>query len=97
MANQNTQQKQIKGIFKLNNLTRVETTQNRRILGQLDMKLINLNHSVYSLQAETGKLQIDRVPSNYEGKGIWDYYRLLEDKKLSLQRCTVHNCFSASH
>ena len=29
------------------------------------------------------------LPSEYEGKGIWDYYRLLEDKKLSLKRCTV--------
>ena len=41
MANQNIQQKQIKEIFILNSLTRVETTQNRRILRQLDMKLIS--------------------------------------------------------
>ena len=60
MANQNIQQKQIKEVFKLNNLTRVETTQNRRILRQLDVKLIRLNHSVYTLQVEIGKLQTDR-------------------------------------
>ena len=152
MANQNIQQEQIKEIFKLNNLTRVETTWNRRILKQLDVKLISLNHSVYSLQVEIGKLQIDRnfilsmlqirswlstllvgiiqwnkgleevynymttlssnvlspsiispvdlrqllievkqdligynklgLPSEYEGKGIWDYYRLLKIKSL---------------
>ena len=133
-------------------LTKVETTWNRRILRQLYVKLISLNHSVYSLQAETGTLQIDRnfilsmlqiwsqlstllvsiiqlnkdlgeiynymttlssnvlspsiispvdlrqllikvkqdlighpklgLPSNYEGKGIWDYYRLLKIKSL---------------
>ena len=44
----------------LNNLAGVETTQNRRILKQLDVKLISLNHSVYSLQVEIGMLQIDR-------------------------------------
>ena len=60
MGNQNVQQKQIKEIFILNNLTRVETTWNRRILKQLDVKLISLNHSVYSLQVEIGRLQIDR-------------------------------------
>ena len=60
IANQNIQQEQIKEIFKLNNLTRVETTQNRRILKQLDVKLVSLNHSVYSLQVEIGRLQIDR-------------------------------------
>ena len=60
MTNQNIQQEQIKDIFKLNNVTRVEMKQNRRILRQLDMKLISLNHSVYSLQAEIGTLQIDR-------------------------------------
>ena len=42
MANQNIQQKHIKEILKLNNLTRVETSQNRRILRQLDVKLIQL-------------------------------------------------------
>ena len=148
MANQNVQQEQIKEIFKLNRLTRVEMTWNRRILKQLDVKLISLNHSVYSLQVEIGRLQIDRnfilsmlqirswlstllvgiiqlnkdleevynymntlssnvlspsiispvdlrqllieveqdlighpklgLPSEYEGKGIWDYYRLLK-------------------
>ena len=153
MANQNAQQEQIKEIFKLNNLTRVEMTWNRRILKQLDVKLLSLNHSVYSLQVKIGRLQIDRnfissmlqirsqlstlcigiiqlnkaldevyiymtilssnvlfpsiispvdlrqllievkwdlighlklgIPSEYEGKGIWDYYRLLK-KKLSL-------------
>ena len=48
MANQNIQQEQFKEIFKLNNLTRVESTRNRRILKQLDVKLVRLNHSVYS-------------------------------------------------
>ena len=127
-------------------------TQNRRILRQLDVKLINIGHSIYSLQAEIGTLQIDRnfilsmlqiqsqlstllvgiiqlnedleevynymttlssnvlspsiispvdlrqllteviqdlvglpklgLPSNHEGKGIWDYYRLLKIKCL---------------
>ena len=46
--------------LKLNNLTRVETTQNRRVLRQLDVKLISLSHRVYSLQVEIGKLQTDR-------------------------------------
>ena len=56
MANQNVQQEQIKGIFKLNDLTTVEMTQNRRILKQLDVELISLNHSVYSLEVEIGRL-----------------------------------------
>ena len=60
MANQNVQQEQIKEIFKLNSLTRVEMTWNRRILKQLDVKLISFNHSVNSLQVEVGRLQIDR-------------------------------------
>ena len=41
LANQNVQQEQIRDIFKLNNLTRVETTQDKRILKQLDVKLIS--------------------------------------------------------
>ena len=60
MTNQNVQQEQIKKIFKLNNLTRVEMTQNRIILKQLDVKLISLNYSVYSLQAEIGRLHNDK-------------------------------------
>ena len=60
MAKQNVQKEQIKEIFKLNNMPRVERTQNRRILKQLDVKVISLNHSVYSLQVEIGRLQIDR-------------------------------------
>ena len=60
MANQDIQQEQIKEIFKLNNLTRVKTTWNRRILKQLDVKLVILNNSVYPLQVEIGRLQIDR-------------------------------------
>ena len=52
MANQNIQQEHIKEIFKLNNLTRVETTWNRRILKQLDVKLVSLNQRVYSLQVD---------------------------------------------
>ena len=35
-------------------------TWNRRVLRQLDVKLISLNHSVYSLQAQIGTLQNDR-------------------------------------
>ena len=46
MASQNIQQELIKEIFKLYNLTRVETLQNRRILKQLDVKLVSLNHSI---------------------------------------------------
>ena len=57
MANQNIQQKEI---FKLNNLTRIETTQNRMILRYLNVKLISLNHNVYSLQVEISRLQIDK-------------------------------------
>ena len=60
MTNQNIWQEKIKDIFKLNNLTRVEMTQNRRIPKQLDIKLVSLNHSIYSLQVEIGRLQIDR-------------------------------------
>ena len=60
MANQNIQQEQIKEIFKLNNLTRIEMKQNRGFLKQLDVKLISLNHCVYSLQFEIGRLKIDR-------------------------------------
>ena len=127
-------------------------TWNRGILKQLDVKLINLNHSVYSLWVEIGRLKIDRnfilsmlqiwsqlftlllgiiqlskdleevynymttlssnvlssstispvdlrqllnevkqdfighlkleLPSEYEGRDIWDYYRLLKIKSL---------------
>ena len=60
MAYQNVQQEQIKEIFQLKNLIRVETMWNRRNLKQLDVKLISLNHSVYSLQVKIGRLQIDR-------------------------------------
>ena len=60
MANQNVQQEQIKEIFKLNNLTRVEMKWNKRILKQLELELISLNHSVYFLQVEISRLQIDR-------------------------------------
>ena len=42
MTSQNVQQEQIKEIFKLNNLTRVKMTQNRRILKQLDVKINKL-------------------------------------------------------
>ena len=50
MANQNVQQQQIKEIFKLNNLTRLEMGWNRRILKQLDVKLVSINHSLYRLR-----------------------------------------------
>ena len=60
MANQNVQHKQIKEIFKLHNLTRVDMIWNRGFLKQLDVKLISLNHSIYSLQVEIGRLQIER-------------------------------------
>ena len=59
-GNQNIQQKQIKEIFKLNNLTGVKITQNRRMLRHLNVELITLNYSVYTLQVEIGKLQTDR-------------------------------------
>ena len=37
------------------------------------------------------------LPSNYEGKGLWDYYMTFEDKRLSLQGCTVCDHLSVSH
>ena len=52
MANKNVQQEQIKEIFKLNNLTRVETTWNRRILKQLDVKLSTLHVGIIQLNKD---------------------------------------------
>ena len=40
MSNQHLQQEQIKEIFKLTNLIGIEASQNRKVLRQLDLKLI---------------------------------------------------------
>ena len=42
MSSQHLQQQQIKEIFKLTNLTRIEVSQNRQVLRQFDLKLIQL-------------------------------------------------------
>ena len=41
MANHHLQQQQIKEIFKLTNLTRIEASQNRKVLRQLDLNWSN--------------------------------------------------------
>ena len=60
MSNQNLQQLQIKEIFKLTNLTRIEASQNRNVLKQLDLKLIQLSHSLHTLEFHISRLQVDR-------------------------------------
>ena len=60
MSNQNLQQQQIKEIFNLTNLTRIEASQNRKVLRQLDLKLIQLNHSLHNLEFHISRLQVDR-------------------------------------
>ena len=60
MSNQHLQQQQIKEIFKLINLMRIEASQNRKVLRQLDLKLIQLNHSLYTLEFHISRLQVDR-------------------------------------
>ena len=59
MSNQNLQQ-QIKEIFKLTNLTRIEASQNRKVLRQLDLRLIQLNHSLHTLEFHISRIQVDR-------------------------------------
>ena len=59
MSNQNLQQ-QIKEIFKLTKLTRIEASQNRKILRQLDLKLIQRNHSLHTLEFHISRLRVDR-------------------------------------
>ena len=60
MSNQLLQQQQIKEIFKLTHLTRIEACRNRKVLRQLDLKLIQLNHSLHSLEFHISRLQVDR-------------------------------------
>ena len=61
MSNQNLQQQQIKDIFKLINLTRIKASQNRKVLRQLDLKLIQLNHSLHTLEFHISRLPVDRI------------------------------------
>ena len=61
MSNQNLQQQQqIKEIFKLTTLTRIEVSQNRKVLRKLDLKLIQLNHSLHTVEFHISRLQVDR-------------------------------------
>ena len=60
MSNQKLQQQQIKEIFKLTNLTRIEALQNSKVLRQLDLKLIQLNHNLHTLEFHISRLQVDR-------------------------------------
>ena len=60
MSSQNLQQQQIKEIFKLTNLTRIEASQNRKVMRQLDLKLIQLNHNLHTLEFCISRLQVDR-------------------------------------
>ena len=59
MSNQNLQQQQITEIFKLTNLTRIEASQNRKVLRQLDLQLIQLNHNLHTLEFNISGLQVD--------------------------------------
>ena len=58
MSNQNIQQQQIKEIFKLT--MQIEASQNRKVLRHLDLKLIQLNHSLHTLEFHISILQVDR-------------------------------------
>ena len=60
MSNQQLQQQQIKEIYKLTNLMRIEASQNREVLRQLDLKLIQLNHSLHTPEFHISRLQVDR-------------------------------------
>ena len=60
MSNQNCQQQQIKEIFKLTNQKRIEASQNRKVLRQLDLRLIQLNHSLHTLKFYISRSQVDR-------------------------------------
>ena len=61
MSNQQLQQQMIKEIFKLSNLTRIGAFLNRKVLRQLDSKLIQLNHSLHTLEFHISRLQVDRI------------------------------------
>ena len=61
MSNQNLQQKQIKEIFKLTNVIRIEVSQNRKVLRLLDLKLIQLSHSLHTLEFHISRLQVYRT------------------------------------
>ena len=60
MSNQNLQKQQIKEMFKLSNLTRIEASLNRKVLIQLDIRLIQLNHSLHTLEFHISRLQVAR-------------------------------------
>ena len=60
MSNQHLQQQQIKEIFKLTNLTRIEASQNRKVLRQLNLKQIQVNHSLHTFEYHISRLQVDR-------------------------------------
>ena len=60
MSNQNFQQQQIKEIFKLTNLTRIKASQSRNVPRQLDLKLIQLNNSLHTLEFHISRLQVNR-------------------------------------
>ena len=59
MSNQHLQQQQIKEIFKLTNLIRIEASQNRKVMRQLDLKLIQLKQSLHTLEFHISRLQVD--------------------------------------
>ena len=60
MSNQHIQKQQIKETFKLTNLMKIEASQNRKVLSQLDLKLIQLNHSLHILEFHISGLQVQR-------------------------------------
>ena len=60
MSNPHLQQQQIKEIFKLTSLMRIEASQNWKVLRQLDLKLVQLNHSLHTLEFHIRRLQVDR-------------------------------------
>ena len=47
-------------IFKLTNLRKIEASQNRKVLRKLDLKLLQLNHSLHILEIHISRLQVDR-------------------------------------
>ena len=49
-----------KKIFKLANYTQIKALQNRKVLRQLDLKLIQLNHSLHTCEFHISRLQVDR-------------------------------------
>ena len=60
MSNHHLKQQQIKEIFTLTNLMRIEAPQNWNVLRQLDLKLVQLNHSLHNLEFHISRLQADR-------------------------------------